>query len=271
MGRGTLLFIPMYNCEKQIVRVLDQLTGDVCAFLSGVIIVNNRSTDQGEQAVTGYLQTHALPIPVRLLRNDDNYGLGGSHKVAFQYAIENDYDYVIVLHGDDQGNIRDVLPILSAGEHRLHDSMLGSRFEKQSVLVNYSRFRIFGNHVFNGLVSACTAKRLTDLGSGLNIYCTDYLRSEFYLSFPNTLTFNVYMLLYGVYSKSSFAFFPLTWREEDQISNAKFMKQSMEILKLVCRYVFDRKRLFSLDTGDARQYTYQVIWPGEAPSRRTQS
>ena len=40
-----LLFIPMYNCEKQIVRVLDQLTPHVCELLSEVIIVNNRSTD----------------------------------------------------------------------------------------------------------------------------------------------------------------------------------------------------------------------------------
>lgn len=35
-----LLFIPMYNCEKQIVRVLDQLTEEVCKYLSEVIIVN---------------------------------------------------------------------------------------------------------------------------------------------------------------------------------------------------------------------------------------
>ena len=26
-----LLFIPMYNCEKQITRVLGQLTGEVCS------------------------------------------------------------------------------------------------------------------------------------------------------------------------------------------------------------------------------------------------
>ena len=45
-----LLFIPMYNCEKQIVRVLSQLDAQVCSFLSEVIIVNNRSTDGGEDA-----------------------------------------------------------------------------------------------------------------------------------------------------------------------------------------------------------------------------
>ena len=53
-----LLFIPMYNCEKQIPRVLDQLTEKVISNLSEVIIINNRSTDQGEQVVQQYLASH---------------------------------------------------------------------------------------------------------------------------------------------------------------------------------------------------------------------
>lgn len=32
--------------------------------------------------------------------------------MAFNYAIENNFDYVIVLHGDDQGSISDMIPVL---------------------------------------------------------------------------------------------------------------------------------------------------------------
>ena len=46
-----LLFIPMYNCEKQITRVLAQLTEEICSYLSEIIIINNRSTDCGEANV----------------------------------------------------------------------------------------------------------------------------------------------------------------------------------------------------------------------------
>lgn len=256
-----LLFIPMYNCEKQIVRVLQQLTDEVCNYLSEVIIVNNRSTDNGEQAVMDYLSAHNLPVKVSLLRNDDNYGLGGSHKVAFQYALSNRFSHVIVLHGDDQGSISDIVPYLHSGDALKLDSFLGSRFEKESKLINYSRVRIFGNHIFNYLVSICTGKKLTDLGSGLNMYNSNYLENKFFLRFPDTLTFNVYMLFYGVYSKSEFAFFPLTWREEDQVSNAKFFKQSLEILKLVSKYVFNKTDLFEEQTQYTEQsYSYKIIF-----------
>ena len=49
------------------------------------IVVNNRSTDGTEAAVQDWMARHP-DAPVRLLRNDRNYGLGGSHKVAFGYA-----------------------------------------------------------------------------------------------------------------------------------------------------------------------------------------
>ena len=260
MAHKTLVFIPMYNCEKQIVRVLDKFDKEVLEYVDEVIVVNNRSTDNGEQAVIDFKKEHS-EVPVKLFRNRDNYGLGGSHKVAFNYALENGFDYVIVLHGDDQGDIHDLLPYLKDGSAYNYDSFLGSRFEKESKLVNYSGFRIFGNHVFNAFMTVMMGRKITDLGSGLNMYRTEYLKSGFYKYFINTLTFNVYLLMYGVYSKSNFRFFPLTWREEDQISNAKFFKQSKEILKVVFRYKFNKKKTFSQTENEysRKEYLYDVI------------
>ena len=83
-----LLFIPAYNCEDQIKRVLGQLDPAVMAFISKVIVVNNQSTDDTEAAVLDYIHAHAN-LPITLLRNRENYGLGGSHKVAFSYAIDS--------------------------------------------------------------------------------------------------------------------------------------------------------------------------------------
>ena len=70
-----LLFIPMYNCEKQIVRVLDQLDPEIQKYLSEVIIINNRSTDNGEKAVIEYLKKNNFTIPISLLKNKENYGM----------------------------------------------------------------------------------------------------------------------------------------------------------------------------------------------------
>lgn len=257
-----LIFIPMYNCEKQIFRVLGRIAAlpeEEQKLFSQVLVVDNRSEDGSLQSAE--IAMDLLSIPVKLIRNCENYSLGGSHKVAFGYAIENGFDYVVVLHGDDQGDLADLVPYVKEGIHRKLDSLLGSRFSKGSRLVNYSRFRIFGNKVFNLFASLCAGRRIYDLGSGLNIYKTTYLKERFYLPYPNDLSFNVFLLLYGIYAKSEFRFFPLTWREEDQISNARLWKQTKRMLKLMFTYVFRRKKVFAMKENEysAIDYRFEVM------------
>lgn len=237
-----MLFIPMYNCEKQIVRVLSQIDNKVIKFISEIVIINNRSTDNGEKAVINYLEKNKLKTKVTLLKNDENYNLGGSHKVAFNYAIKNKYDYLIVLHGDDQGNINDLLPYLKNKEYRNYDCLLGSRFMKKSKLLGYSKFRTFGNIVYNIIFSIALGKNIKDLGSGLNMYNTKILKDNFYIKYPDKLTFNCYMLLASKSYKHKIKFFPISWREDDQVSNVKMFSQAMITLNLVINYFFKRKK-----------------------------
>ncbi len=245
-----LLFIPMYNCEKQIPRVLDQLTDEVISYLSEVIIINNQSTDQGEQVVWQYLTSHSLSVPVSLLRNDQNYGLGGSHKVAFDYAIKNKFDYVIVLHGDDQGEISNILPYLRNREYEKYDCFLGARFMRGSRLQGYSKFRTFGNMVYDLLFSIGCGYRIYDLGSGLNMYKVDILKNKFYLKYKDNLIFNYCMVMGSSYYRHKVRFFPIVWREDDQVSNVKMLNQAVTVLKLLGAFVVNKKRFVASEHRD---------------------
>lgn len=257
-----LLFTPMYNCEKQIVRVLGQMTDEVAQFISEWIIINNRSTDNGEDAVKKYLETHDVPVKVSLLRNDENYGLGGSHKVAFKYAIDNGFDYVIVLHGDDQGRIADFIPLLKSGEYEKHDCCLGARFMKDSKLIGYSKLRIWGNYGFNMLFSMVVHKSVKDLGSGLNMYKVDTLKSKYFMKYPDTLYFNDLMILASCYYKQDMYFYPISWREEDQVSNNKLWSFSCSLLKMLWNYTKDKKKYIEQDMRNKviDDYTAEVIF-----------
>ena len=260
-----LLFIPMYNCEKQIARVLAQLTDEVCSYLNEVIIVNNRSADDGEAAVQGYLSKHNLPIKVSLLRNDENYGLGGSHKVAFQYAIDNKFDYVILLHGDDQGDIVNILPYLKNKEYEEYDCFLGARFMKGSILQGYSKFRTFGNNVYDFLFSIGCGYRIYDLGSGLNMYKVSILKDKFYLKYKDNLIFNYCMVMGSAYYKHKVKFFPITWREDDQVSNVKMVNQAITVLRLLGSYMVNKKRFVTSEHRDkiVENYSAQVVYSNE--------
>lgn len=256
-----LLFIPMYNCEKQITRVMGQLTDEVCSYLSEVIIINNKSTDHGETAVQEYMRLHKIPVKVSLLRNSDNYGLGGSHKVAFQYATDHGSDYVIVLHGDDQGDISNIIPYLKKRIYRKYDCFLGARFMKGSQLQGYSKFRTFGNYVYDFLFSLGCGFPVYDLGSGLNMYKVEILREKFYMKYKDNLIFNYCMVMGSAYYRHKVRFFPIIWREDDQVSNVKLVNQAVTVLKLLGSYVRNKKKFVTAEHRDriVHRYCAQVI------------
>lgn len=262
MKEKILVFIPMYNCEKQIVRVIDQLIGEIRPYIDETIIINNRSTDNGEQAVLKKLKELKTDLPIKLMRNDENYGLGGSHKVAFKYAFENNFDYIIVLHGDDQGNISDFIPLLKNGTHKEYDCCLGARFMKGSKLMGYSPIRIWGNYGFNWLFSVVVKEKVYDLGSGLNIYSVKALKNEYYSKFPDTLYFNDCMILAYCYYKQKMLFYPISWREEDQVSNNKLIKFSISLLKMLGNYVKNKKQYIESDmrTKIIAEYKAECIY-----------
>ncbi len=257
-----LLFIPMYNCEKQIIRVLKQIDDNIQKYFTSIIIVNNRSTDNGEKAVIDYLKSNNFNISVKVLRNSDNYGLGGSHKVAFDYAIENNYDYVAVFHGDDQGQISDLIPVFDNKTYLNYDCMLGSRFMKGSKLKGYSKFRTFGNKVYNVIFSCILAKKISDLGSGINLYKVQMLKNKFYFKYPDKLTFNCYMLLAAKQYKHKINYFPITWKEDDQKSNVKMFSQAINTMGLLFSFFFKRDKYLKQELRDKviDNYDYEIIF-----------
>jgi len=256
-----LVFIPAYNCEKQVTRVLSQLLDQrIAPWVGECIVVNNRSADGTEAAVQDWMARHP-DAPVRLLRNDQNYGLGGSHKVAFGYAAAHGYEHLVVLHGDDQGAIADLLPILNDGTYKKYDCCLGSRFMKGSKTGGYSALRTWGNYGFNWLFSLVARKKITDLGSGLNLYAVEPLKNEYYKKFPDTLYFNDCMILALCQMKQRVLFFPISWREEDQVSNNKLTSFGISLLKLCGKYLAGPRAFVEREWREKiiEDYSYEVV------------
>lgn len=240
-----LVFIPAYRCATQIVRVIQQFDLDVQQQIDTVMVIDNQSPDDTLQRAIETGKSRFTACEFIAWRNTDNYGLGGSHKAAFRYAIENGFDYLIVLHGDDQADIRDLMPYLQRGDHVPFDCFLGARFMPGSRIQGYSRFRTFGNVVYNLLFSLVTLRRIYDLGSGLNLYSLRHFTDFYYKTFPDDLTFNYVMLLASYNRHQRVGYFPISWREEDQASNVRLFQQAFRVLGFLARYGLLRGRFLS--------------------------
>jgi dolichol-phosphate mannosyltransferase len=250
-----LVFIPTYNCAPQIGRVLAQFQHVPPDIFEELLVVDNHSKDGTLEAAFA-AAVLLRGVRVKIVRNVDNYGLGGSHKSAFEYAAVQGYTHVVVLHGDDQGNISDIVPLLTAGIHNHYDCCLGSRFASGSKLKGYALTRIIGNYVFNALFSLVALHWITDLGSGLNVFSRAVFDDKAVQLYSDDLRFNCYLLLGLCDSRRRFQYFPISWEEEDQVSNVKIVSQSLRTLKILAEYMLSRGKFRKDDHRDVQRLGY---------------
>lgn len=253
-----LVFVPCYNCAKQVGRVMAQVARLPAGWCEELLVVDNQSRDNTIEAAAAALAGVA-GLAWKVVRNRDNYNLGGSHKVAFDYAVAQGFTHVVVLHGDDQADLADFMAPVAAGLHRAHDSLLGARFMRGARLQGYSLYRTAGNYGLNAICSVLTRRWIADQGSGLNMYSVSYLRSRFYAGFSDTLIFPNSMFLYGVLSRSKYKFIPISWREEDQVSNAKAVRQALRVIRLAAA---PQQIMQASQAGAPREYAFDVVHSG---------
>lgn len=232
------IYIPSYNCKNQITKVLEKIFPHKELF-NNIFIIDNCSTDGTVDNARTKQQIYGDKL--NILINDKNLGFGGSHKIIFDNVLKKDIGYVLVLHGDDQADINDIIPYIKNREYIKNNALLGSRFMYDSKLINYSFPRRIGNIFFNILYSIVLRKKISDLGSGINLYSKKCFKDLEYKKFNNDLTFNYQNTINIFKNLNNLKFFPISWREEDQISNVKIIKQTLTIFNILIKYLFIRK------------------------------
>lgn len=253
-----LLFIPTFQCQDQIQRVLLKISTEIQKEIELILLVDNISKDKTiENAILRSEQIQSCKFLI--LRNKENYGLGGSHKIAFRYALENEFDYILVLHGDDQANIKDAINLLNNKLYLNFDCYLGSRFMRDSKLIGYSVFRKVGNFIFNKLFSILVGQNIFDLGSGLNMYRLKAFKNGEFMQYPDDLVFNYVMLLNSCIKKQSIHFFPISWTEEDQLSNVKFVSHCLKVLHIWITCLFNKKKFTHRKWTSRKKIEYESL------------
>ncbi|HKU19064.1 MAG TPA: glycosyltransferase family 2 protein [Candidatus Saccharimonadales bacterium] len=233
-----LVAIPAYNCEKQIGRVLAGFDKALLERLEKVVVIDNISTD-GTVAAAQKAATALKSTKIEVWQNKANYNLGGSHKVAFLAGEKLGMDYVAILHGDDQAKTQELNRLIDAAVANPDaGAILGCRFMKGSKLVGYNWQRIWGNRAINVAFSIVAMRSSRDLGSGLNLFRLQDLADHRYLGFGDTITFNIDLLLDYFSKKTILKFVPITWTEEDQVSNARNFKVGSTAIKKLLRWRF---------------------------------
>ncbi|MFA6250448.1 MAG: glycosyltransferase family 2 protein [Candidatus Shapirobacteria bacterium] len=231
-----LVVIPTYNCSSQIGRVIQSFDQNTISRIYRIAVFNDKSKDDTEHKALEAIKKKGSG-KMYLYSNDQNRGLGGTHKAGYLLARKLGCSHMAIIHGDDQAETKELNNLIDvADKDGQIKAVLGSRFMKRSRLVGYSTIRILGNKVLNFLFTLVTLKRTLDLGSGLNLFSLKAFSENDFSKLGDGLTFNVDLLLLMYRNRVKIKFVPITWKETDQISNAKIFKVGSIIIKSLIRW-----------------------------------
>ena len=120
-----LILITAFNVNKFLQNVINRIPKSIFSKDVEILIIDDKSSDNTVEKMID-IQNKFKEAKINLLANKINLGYGGNQKVGYQYAINNNFSYVILLHGDGQyapEKILDILDVLLKG----YDAVQGSR------------------------------------------------------------------------------------------------------------------------------------------------
>ncbi len=246
------LCIPCYNCQPQIERMIFKLNKTHIPSNVDIIFIENKSEDTTREYLLKNISSLQHPKKTLIL-NSRNYGLGGSFKICIEHTEA--YDFLIWLHGDDQVDLSDLTRMLMLNKKNNFDCIFGARFTKESQLKNYSLIRRLGNLTLNMIFSLALATTIYETGSGLNLYKLSKLDKEDVKRWPEHIAFDLNLLFHFLSENHKIKWLPISWQEEDQVSNASNIRVGLQMLMDLFRFKFNKlERLQVIPT-----YEYEVM------------
>lgn len=139
-GRRVAAVIPAYNEERLIARVLDGLP----PLVDLAFVVDDCSSDRTSEVVQDWV-ARTGDQRVRLVRHEQNQGVGAAIKTGYRRAMDSGIDLMVVLAGDDQMDARHIPKLLDPIVQGKADYTKGNRLYARGSFAGMSKWRIFGN------------------------------------------------------------------------------------------------------------------------------
>jgi glycosyltransferase involved in cell wall biosynthesis/SAM-dependent methyltransferase len=173
-----LVFIVAYNAEKTIRKVVFRIPVELRnTYEVDVLIIDDSSADATFERGHAITRDPELPFPLVVLFNPQNQGYGGNQKLGYHYALERDYDFVALIHGDGQYApecLGDLLEPLRNGEAA---AVFGSRMLTPSGARRGGMplYKFVGNKILTWIENKLLQTSLSEFHSGYRIYSTKAL------------------------------------------------------------------------------------------------
>ena len=181
----TLLIIPAYNEEENILRVSNSIMeyNKKNKTNYDIVVINDGSTDKTAEILDKNKINHINLI--------NNLGIGGAVQTGYKYAYENNYDIAIQFDGDGQHKVEYVKKLTDTLTNEKVNMVIGSRFVEDIDTFKSSRARRMGINLISFFIKLVTGKKIYDTTSGMRAVDKElikYFSSNYPVEYPEPVS-----------------------------------------------------------------------------------
>jgi glycosyltransferase involved in cell wall biosynthesis len=224
------VLIVAYNAQDTLEKVLDRIPVDFIKQIDAILVCDDASTDDTHKVGLSYQSKSQLPLTI--VRHEINLGYGGNQKTGYQWALENNLDLVVLLHGDGQYAPeylpRMVEPIVSGRA----DVVFGSRMITQGGARQGGMplYKFVGNKILTTLQNRLAKVSLTEWHSGYRAYSVASLRKINFLKNSDYFDFDSQIILQMIGARQRIVEIEIPTFYGDEISRVNGIKYGIKIL-----------------------------------------
>lgn len=227
-----LILIVAYQAESTIEDVLSRIPVELKELLDVEILILDDSSPDETFAVSQKIVLQGnLPYKTKVLYNPVNQGYGGNQKIGYHYAIQEEFDFVALLHGDGQYApeclMRLVMPLVEGAA----DAVFGSRMLVKGAARNGGMplYKFVGNRILTSFQNWILRSDMTEYHSGYRIYSVKALSSiPFHLN-TNDFHFDTEIIIQFIFSKLRILEIPIPTYYGDEICRVNGIKYAAQV------------------------------------------
>ena len=236
-----LIFIPAYNVEKKITKVLKKIPKIVFnKYNIKILVIEDNSSDKTLSVIKKVIKKKGDKIKIYLIVNKKNKGYGGVQKIAFSYAIKKNFKYVVMLHGDNQYPANKILLLIKPLLTNKYDAVFGSRMINSinALKGGMPLYKYLGNIALTFFQNLVLSSNLSEFHSGYRSYKVSSLKKIKFKSNTNDFHFDTEIIIQFLKNNLKIKEIAMPTHYGDEISHLKSIPYGLNIVRstLVSRF-----------------------------------